>query len=326
MATLQEYIAYVTQNGVARSNRFQVIIPLPPLVAQSTANIMQPRTSTSLGTDSINIGNSYPGSGANDISRSLELMAESVPIPGKTINTTDIRYNGDFYKLPSTMTYSEVSMVFRLSRNLSEKNVIDQWMNVIYNPTTHELAYLNEFGANILINQLSPSDQIMHAVKLRDAFPVSTDTLSMSNESENEIMKLTVGFVYRKWERVGENESSDVLNGTSAIADSVATGSVDGLSPISNLTTPIAPPVFRTQQVANNTVLADLGLTVNSESIAIYNQLNSVVNSVVGLPAVQVNAIISQFESDVIQPNLSISIGDRTKLLNYSASLRTSLR
>lgn len=275
----QEHFAHILKYGLARSNRFQVLIPLPPALQNKVNNTSQDKTSTWLNEDVVELISSYSG-GATEITRGLNLMIEETDLPGKNLVTTDIRYNGDYYKLPYGIVYDSQSFVFRVSRDMHEKNIIDEWMNLIFDPVKHEMGYSEDYAVNIIINQLDEQDRIVYSVVLKNAFPTLCNPMNVSNESVNERHRMVTSFMYRRWERIGENAENNNL--------------VDALSktPFGPIVTPILsdPAVQGALEVFEQ----NTGIDLEGEAVNIYNQVDQIVKNTTGS---SINKHISLIES-----------------------------
>ena len=280
MSTTQEHFAYVLKNGLARSNRFEVLIPLPGVLNQQTSNVDQPKTSSFLNEDVIRLIQSFSGAGTAEISRGLNMSIESTEIPSKSLTTTDVRYNGDFYKLPYAVIYGAQQFTFRVSRDMYEKNIIDEWMNQIFNPTTHEVRYMDDYVTNVVINQLDERDRIVYSVMLKDAFPTMCNPLTVSNEESNQFHRLSVMFNYRRWQRIGEGDGAD--SGVSSLSQ----------TPFGPLLNPILsnPAVQKALDVFEQ----NTGIDLEGEAVNIYNQVDEIVKSTTGT---SINQSVSLIES-----------------------------
>ena len=74
MSSFKEHINYIIKHSLARTNRFQVIIPLPEALLPKTDNTSQEKTSTFFGQDVIKYVSSFLGGGGSEITRGLEIM------------------------------------------------------------------------------------------------------------------------------------------------------------------------------------------------------------------------------------------------------------
>lgn len=310
MSTVQEHFGHVLKHGLAKSNRFQVIIPLPTAIQNVAANVLQDKTSTFLNEDVISLINSFVG-GSNEITRGLDLMVEQAELPGKNLTTTDIRYNGDFYKLPYGVVYEAQQFVFRASRDMYEKNTIDEWMNLIFNPRTHEVAYMEDYATNIIVNQLDEQDNVVYSILLKDAFPTLCNAITLSNEDSNQWHRITVSFMYRRWERIGERENQTDL--------------VDSLSqtPLGPIITPVLnrPEVQKALEVFEQ----NTGVDLEGEAINIYNQVDGIVKSTTGQ---SINKSVSLIESirAATELNEQLTNDQKSKVLEVIDDTLSNLR
>ena len=171
MFNIKDFIGYVGSKGLARTNRFAVVINLPSFLA-STEN-----------------------------TKVLSLMCYQTDLPSKTLNTSETKYNGDIRKHASGKTYYQHQFIFNVSSDMVEKEIMDAWMNFIV-PTTHELVYLADYATDIEIYQLNTNDEPVHGVKLKECFPVVANPLTLTNADANAIHHLMVQFSYKSWETI----------------------------------------------------------------------------------------------------------------------------
>ena len=310
MASFQDHIQYLVKYGIARTNRFQVIIPLPDALMADTNTTDQSKTSTFFGSDTIALVKSFFG-GGTEITRGLDIMVESTDIPGKNLTTTDIKYNGDFYKIPYSVVYETQQFVFKCSRDMYEKNIIDDWMNLIFDPTKHEIAYMDDYSTNIIINQLNEQDEIVHSIILKDEFPTTCAPMSVSNEDKDTFARLQCQFMYRRWIRAEDNVTD---------TDDVSSLSQTPLGPI---VAPVLsnPAVQRALDVVEN----QTGLDLEGEAVDIYNSIDSIVKSTTGS---SINTSASLLEGMKAQLGLSgtISSEQQSKLISKIDDILSNLR
>jgi|AntRauTorckE6833_2_1112554.scaffolds.fasta_scaffold03616_8 hypothetical protein len=311
MATFQEHIAYLAKNGLARTNRFQVIIPLPQKLLDKTSNTKQDKTSSFFGSDVIQTISSFVGGGTAEISRGLDIMVESTDIPGKNLVTTEIKYNGDYYKLPYGVVYEAQSFTFNVSRNMYEKNIIDEWMNIIFDPIKHTIGYMDDYATTITINQMDEQDNIVYSIQLKDAFPTMCNPVTVSNEERDSFVKLTTNFMFKRWERVGEQGSDDP--GVSSLTQ----------TPLGPIVTPILsnPAV----QGALTSLEDQTGLDLDGEAANIYNQVDNIVKGSTGTDSNKIASYVEQMKAQV-SINGNITETQKGQLVNKFNDVVSKLR
>ena len=171
MFSTKEFFAHIKKEGLARPNRFHVLMGLP--------------------------------SGINDPnnSKTLSLMCMQTELPSKTINVSETRYNGNIKKAAMSKMYYQHQFVFAVSSKMVEKELIDAWMELII-ADDHELSYYDDYIADIEVYQLDMQDKPVHGIKLKGCFPVVVNPLTVSNQDQNTVHQLMVQFAYESWETV----------------------------------------------------------------------------------------------------------------------------
>ena len=311
MSSFKEHIEYIIKHSLARTNRFQVIIPLPEALLPKTDNTSQEKTSTFFGQDVIKYVSSFLGGGGSEITRGLEIMLESTELPGKNLTTTEVKYNGDYYKIPYANVYETQSFMFRCSRDMYEKNIIDEWMKLIFEPTSHAIGYMDDYVTNITINQLNEQDEIVYSVILKDAYPSLCAPISVSHEDRDNYARLQCQFMYRRWQKVEEN-----IN----ISDGVSSLSQTPLGPV--LAPFLSNPAV---QRALDTIDNQTGLDLEGTAVDIYNQVDDLVKGTTGSST---NQTVSLIESIKAQVGLSGTVSDiqKSKLIEKIDDILTNLR
>lgn len=153
----------------------------------------------------------------------LDVLCTNVNMPGRQILTTERLIGVKGYKMPTGFASDDISMSFLLTNTYSIKDYFEQWQNLVVNQDTFEIGYADSYGYDVTVRQLSrsagsrsrqsgfriggpragaiTSRDIVHAVKLKKAFPTTMSAVELSNDNEG-LMQLTVQLSYRNWESV----------------------------------------------------------------------------------------------------------------------------
>lgn len=268
MASFQEHLSYLTKHGLSKTNRFQVIIPLPPKLLEIVDSSSQEKPNSTLAADIIKKVRSYFGSGSSEIARGLDIMTDSTELPGKNISTTETKYNGDFRKMPYNNVYENHQFVFKCSRDMYEKNIIDDWMKIVYDPVNHFVGYEDDYVTDITINVMDTQDRITHSVILVDAYPTVCAPLPLANSDVDNYATLQTVWAYRRWVKAEENVSSN--NGLTNLSQTALGPYV---TPLLN-----NPAVQSALEEVENTT----GLDLEGEALNIYNTVDSIVQNTTG--------------------------------------------
>lgn len=312
MSTFKQFAAHVSKHGISRTNRFRVIIPLPEKLQSKFAQNADSKKSDFPTLQSIiKIVRIFTGPNSTEFTRGLDLMCSQTELPGKTLNTTETKCNGDVKKIASTITYGNQQFTFKVSGDMFEKNIIDAWMNLVVNPFTHEVGYYDEYVVPITIHQLDIQDRIMHTVVLNDAYPVMSNPLVLSNVEANNVHELMTQFAYKSWFNVETEETP--------------TGLVDMLSktPLGPFVTPIlSNPIV---QRGLDYIEKNTGIDLEGEAVNVYNQVNGVITRNTGLSIGQTTSTVNKIKVKM-EGNPVINSGDKTKLTGYINGLLNTLK
>lgn len=302
MPSYKEFVAHAQKHGFARTNRFQVIIPLPDKITQVLAtNTQKSPLAEAIGKVS-EIVRIFTGPSTTAYTRGLEMMCMQTELPGKTINVSEGKYNGDVFKVAHSILYGNQQFTFKVSGDMYEKTILDAWMNLIVDPDTHEVGYYKDYVVPISIFQLDTNDNIVHGVVLHDAYPVLTNPLTLSNAEMNNVHELMTQFTYKRWENLD-------ITGMSGSAFSQL-----AQTPLGPYLTPILsnPVVQRGLDYIKNTT----GLNLEGEAMNVYNQVNDIVEKSVGISAGRTTSLLNSTKVKM-ESNTLIDGTSKGKLGNY---------
>ena len=104
--SLTSFIHTIGNYGVARNNKFEVI--LPRIVGANNENKIS----------------------SDDLW--IPLYAETLDIPGKLINTVPTRIQSKTYELPSEFLYSDtLNLTFLVDTRMQVRHYFDAWLNIV---------------------------------------------------------------------------------------------------------------------------------------------------------------------------------------------------
>ena len=187
------------KGGIARANRFRVIFT-PPKTSLLNLNLETVISSA--------ISGNFTAKNLINDPRDIDMLCDSVTIPGKQISTIDYQAQRESIKIPYGTIHDDVTLSFILTNDYYMKTVFDNWINNIVNNSTYTVAYKRDITTDVIIQQLDEKNTPIYGVKLRGAFPTTMNEIVLSNESENTIQKLNVSFSYDKYKPEGALSST----------------------------------------------------------------------------------------------------------------------
>jgi len=208
------------KDGLAKPSRFEVILPIPPYINQFIGSsiiekiINFPNSVISDVSDAI--GSAFGKSGQQDeqsrtsnssLTRYLALQCENAELPGKTLQTEDVKIYGPSFKVPQQTQYGETTLTFLCTNDFFERKLFERWMNCIQPSDTNNLRFSKDdanntrYLTNIKIIQYDEFIKQIFAVELIDAFPVGIASQSL-NWSEENFHRLSVQFSYLRYKPI----------------------------------------------------------------------------------------------------------------------------
>jgi hypothetical protein len=205
------------KDGLARPNRFQVVLPIPRYVNNFIGNSVfeqlfnLPNTIFTNASDILGgvFGNQPqdPQSKTSNasISRYLALQCESAELPGKTLQTADVKIYGPTFKVPYQSQYTDTTLTFLCTNEFYERKLFDRWIESIMPTDTNNLRFPKDeetrYMTNIKIIQYDEFIKQIYAVELIDAFPIGVSSQQLS-WSDDGVHRLSVQFAYQKYKTI----------------------------------------------------------------------------------------------------------------------------
>ena len=143
----------------------------------------------------------------------MALLCESTSIPGRQITTTDYASNQDWRttKIPYGYLTDEVSMVFTLTTDYYMRKIFDRWQSSIVSQKSFLINYERDYYSDVIIQQLDEQNLPTYGVKLRNAFPVTVQSVPLDNNATDQYQKLSVTWAYEDFEDQGSLKT--MING-----------------------------------------------------------------------------------------------------------------
>jgi hypothetical protein len=218
------------KDGLAKPSRYEVILPIPPYINTFVGNSVIEKIlnfPNSVFSDvSSAISSAFGRQGDQDeysrtsnssMSRYLALQCEAAELPGKTLQTADVKIYGPTFKVPYQTMYSDTTLTFICTNDFYERKLFDRWIEAIMPSDTNNLRFAkgaqSRYLTNIKVIQYDDFIKQIYAVELMDAFPigVAPQTLSWSDDGFH---RLSIQFAYQKYRPIYEGSYDLAAAGT----------------------------------------------------------------------------------------------------------------
>jgi hypothetical protein len=200
-----------SKDGPAKPSRFEVILPIPAYINQFVPNniienlLNLPNAIFGTVTETIGslIGNASLGSNAT-LSRYLALQCETAELPGRTLQTQEVKIYGPSFKVPYQTQYNEITLNFLSTNDFWERKLFDRWIEAIHPSDTNNMRYAKgpqTYMTPIKIIQYDEFIKQIYAVELIDAYPIGVSAQQLS-WSEDSFHRVSVQFAYQRYKPV----------------------------------------------------------------------------------------------------------------------------
>ena len=180
---LDRFIASVKGEGLARVNRFEVILN-PPL-----------------------------GLNARGISEKTSLYCEVANFPPLSLNVKPFKIFGPSYQRPISSEYGGdgMSMTFHVDSSMGIKRFFDDWLQYIVDKDSFTVRYQDQYASTIIVRQLDEENNVTYEIELLEAFPRSSTVMDLNMSAQNQTHRLNIIFAYRYWRRTDNIKSVDIV-------------------------------------------------------------------------------------------------------------------
>lgn len=210
--TIGRFRAAMNQSeGFARPSRYAIRL-FPPSILSS---LVQDQNST------VNRGGSqfHPSQGnrgadvqslTNSIGRQVNIMCDTVTMPGVDLQTQEIQYGSEpnYNQVTSHGFAGNIVATFYADKYLRERQFFEHWQKLVVDTISHKANYYVNYVGKMHIYQLGADSEVdrdmpTYAVEAIDVFPEKIGALDYGHALGNQIQKITIEFSYKQWFNMG---------------------------------------------------------------------------------------------------------------------------
>ena len=129
---------------------------------------------------------------------------ESTELPSRNFATVDQKTYGPVEVFPVQTFYDKINLTFICSDDMNEKKYFDSWMEKISsakgptgNGVKFDFEYKDLYQKDIDIKQIKITGKESYTIRLINAFPISTNALSLRWDALNSVHKLPITIAFR---------------------------------------------------------------------------------------------------------------------------------
>jgi len=144
-----------------------------------------------------------------DMFRDLIYLCEVAEFPGRGFESISYRYYGPEQKQPFQTRYEDINLTFLCRSQSPERELFDDWMDLVHPITTYDFNYKDDYACEIDIFQFSEHDSEGYGssdpeymFSLKDAWPTLVNPQPVT-WADDQFLRLGVTFTYSRWTRGG---------------------------------------------------------------------------------------------------------------------------
>lgn len=163
----KDFISEIKTKGIARTNRFTVDLSPPKALGENVKRML--------------------------------LFCEKATIPGINFATTANRSYGESREVVYDRMYDPITLTFHVDRNMTIKNIFDDWSAYIVNPSDRTIGWYSNYITPLTIRIQDLEDKTTYLVQLMEAYPKTVGAVQLDAGNNNDTMRLDVTFQYKYW-------------------------------------------------------------------------------------------------------------------------------
>jgi len=132
------------------------------------------------------------------------VYATTATLPGKTIATKDVPYNGFTFRIPGTVSYNAsdaFTIDFYCDATTNSRIAMENWITETYNDETTTGDGILHNNSTITLVQLNTKFEPMRTYKLHGVFPTDCGDISYSMSGDGDVASVTITMAYQFFRR-----------------------------------------------------------------------------------------------------------------------------
>jgi len=162
------------RGGLAHQNRFSLVMTTPAAMQNNVAN------------------------------QEITLLCETASFPGRQIETFEypLLLSRNTVKMPNGYFNEDITFNFILTNDQYVRRLFDEWTNLVIDRETYLLNYDDVFKTDMEIHHLNQKGEATYKMKLLRSFPITINSVELSNASSNDYQRLSVTFTFEDFETI----------------------------------------------------------------------------------------------------------------------------
>ena len=144
------------------------------------------------------------------IGRQVNIMCDTVTMPGVDLQTQEIQYGSEPTRnhVTSHGFAGNIVATFYADKYLRERQFFELWQKHVVGTVSHKANYYDNYVGKMHIYQLGADSEVdrdmpTYAIEAIDVYPEKIAQVDYSYAASNQIQKITIEFSYKQWFNMG---------------------------------------------------------------------------------------------------------------------------
>ncbi len=186
------YFLNQVKYDLARTNRYMVEIALPEGI------FLDGETARGITLDAI-VGRSRLTNNKLNPNGVINLLCNNLQLPGYTIQTTEHKQLSTPYQMPTSGSFSNMTMTFYLLPTFNTHQFFKTWMDMVVNYEDNSINFHDEYATDFYIMIQDRKGNEAYKIKIQGAFPVELGAVQLAYGNNDQFASVDVTFTYSCW-------------------------------------------------------------------------------------------------------------------------------
>ena len=146
-------------------------------------------------------GDNTTGAGSMAWSDQMPFLAKTTSLPNRTIGNIELNWQGMKAKIAGDPTFDDITFTFINDYDWNVKNFMETWLEQIAAMDGNTRTAHESYKVDVTLEQLGRDGETISKYILIGAYPISMDSIELSQESSDTVEEVTVSLTYDFFKR-----------------------------------------------------------------------------------------------------------------------------
>lgn len=159
----------------------------------------------------------------------LRFLCQSASIPGRNVFSTQYKDYGNSYTIAQS-EWSDTPLTLQIicPIGLKVNKFFHDWQGLAVNRSTFDVGYYEEYVGEVQVVKFDPEGNKEAIYTFEQVWPINIGQMDLNWADQNNVCRLPVTFVYRKWHAEYRDQPASVLR-TISNASGAVIGGIGGI-------------------------------------------------------------------------------------------------